>query len=165
MHAAIAWITAHPVLISLAAIVSAVSAAVYTGFTAWLLWETIRNRKEDRLPCIVIKARENPPIKMALGVTGPEWWLRLINVGHGPAFIDHFETQGIPGYGDGLHTDHIDSVLGPDNGDPAQQIEFAKGTPADLRIPAISIIVRYRDVYGRRFETHHHNGRSSFNRL
>jgi hypothetical protein len=92
------------------------------------------------------------------------WWLRLINIGRGPAFIEHFETHGLRGYPDGIHTNDIDTVIGPDVGDPGQQIEFAGGVPADLRQREVRIIIRYRDIADRQFETEFINGRAHFHK-
>jgi hypothetical protein len=145
----------------LATVVNGIAAVVYIIFTIWLILEQRNTRLDDKLPCVIVRARENP----ATSGSSPVWWLRLINIGKGPAFIEHFETHGLPHYGDGLHTGEIDTVLGPDVGDPGQQIEFTPGNPTHLRQPSVSITIRYRDISGRRFETRFINKRSRFMRL
>lgn len=145
--------------------VVAVSTVVYTGITAWLIFEQRRSRVEDKFPCIVVRARLNPSRVTALGVTTDEWKLRLVNVGRGPAFIEHFETAGLPHYVDGVHTDAIDKVVGPDVGDPDLQVDFADGTPDDLRRPGVRILVKYRDIAGNLFESILIGGKPSYKRL
>lgn len=141
------------------------STFVYTLMTGILIFQQRRSRQDDKLPCVVVRARLNPSRAVPGGVTTDEWKLRLINIGVGPAFIVHFRTTGIPGLSDGDHTHDIDHVLGADNGDPDQQIDFANGTPGDLRTPDAQIIVRYKDVAGREFESRICGGRAEFVRL
>ena len=84
---------------------------------------------------------------------GTDWRLRLVNIGRGPAFIEYFHTTGLHHYDSGNHANDIDKVIGPDVGDPDLQVEFAAGSPADLRLPGVEIVIRYRDMAGRLFES------------
>lgn len=145
--------------------IGAASTVLYTLMTLWIIFEQRETRKDDKLPCVVIRSRLNPAREVHGGMTSDEWKLRLINIGGGPAFIEHFETTGVPGLENGAHTNAIDQVIGPDVGDPDQQIDFASGEPSVLREPGVRIVVRYRDVSKRLFETRLENGRVEFLRL
>lgn len=140
----------------------AIFTGCYTIITWRLLREAQRTRKADKMPCVIIRSRRNPPEEMAAGMTGERWDLRLVNVGSGPAFIDRFETNGVPNYTDGQHV--IDQVIGPDVGDPDLQIAFAEGGPDVVRNPKVKIGIRYHDIYGQSFETIYEDGRVTFPR-
>lgn len=144
--------------------VSAIAAVAYTVITLWLILENRALRADEKLPCVVIRARMNASRSIPMGVTADEWKLRLINVGSGPAFLESFETSGLPKYADGVHTGDIDSVIGAGD-DPDQQIDFCDGEPADLRKAGVRIVIRYRDIARRLFETEMKNGRSEFRRI
>ena len=145
--------------------VVAISTTVYTGITAWLIFEQRKSRIEDKFPCIVMRSRLNPSRMTAHGATADEWKLRLVNIGRGPAFIEHFETKGLPHYADGTHTDDIDKVIGPDVGDPDLQVDFADGTPTDLRRPGAVVLIRYRDIAGNVFESRLVAGKPEYKRV
>ncbi len=145
--------------------ITAGSTLIYTLITGWLIFQQRRSRLDDKLPCVVVRARLNPSRSGQWGQTPDEWKLRLINIGVGPAFIEQFETKGLSALKDGDHTQDIDRVIGADSGDPDQQVDFANGTPLDLRKSGTHITIRYKDIAGRRFETQFHAGRAEFVRL
>jgi hypothetical protein len=138
------WISA------IAAVGAVVAAGVYAFLTYRLLSEQQRSWIDDKFPCIVVRAREDRSRQ-----PGGTWEIRLVNIGRGPAFIEYFHTTGLSGGScpDGDHTRSIDKVIGPDVGDPHLQVAFALGPPATLRLPSVTIIIRYRDIAGRPFES------------
>jgi hypothetical protein len=139
-------VTIATVVVAVATVVAAIAAGVYAFLTNRLLSEQRASRLDDKFPYISVRAREDlsrPP--------GATWEIRLVNIGRGPAFIEYFETTGLPSYPDGVHTGDIDKVIGPDVGDPHLQVAFALGPPANLRLPSLTIVIRYRDIAGRVF--------------
>ncbi len=129
--------------------ITAICTAVYTVITAWLIIEQRRNRIDDKFPCIVARSRLNP--KRAKDI----WRLQLVNIGRGPAFIEYFHTTGLSGCAcnDGDNTDKIDNVIGPDVGDSDLQVTFGYGEPEYLKQSGVKIVIRYRDMAGRLFES------------
>ncbi len=128
----------------------AIVATVYTVITGWLIIEQRKSRLDDKFPCIVVRCLYGP------GITTFEkqWTLRLVNIGRGPAFIKHFYTEGVPYIADGVHTDDIDNVIGPEVGDPDLQISFAPTNhPSTFQQSPWTIIIRYLDIAGRMFES------------
>jgi F0F1-type ATP synthase membrane subunit c/vacuolar-type H+-ATPase subunit K len=141
------WIVAAAtVVVAGAAIGSAIAAKRYADLTLRLILEQRESQLNDKFPCIVVRSRLMPTLPEHSGAGG--WTLRLVNVGRGPAFIESFETTGLPG-----RTDDVDKVIGPDIGDPYSQVQFAHGYPADLTSPKVTIIIRYHDIVGRGFES------------
>jgi hypothetical protein len=132
----------------------AISALAYTVMTALLILEQRRSRIDDKFPCIVVRSIRMPVVRKD-GSAGREWTLRLVNVGRGPAFIDSFRTEGLRNYGpnDGDNTAKIDKVIGPDMGDPYLHVEFAEGSPTVLQRSDVKIVINYRDIAGRLFES------------
>ena len=143
----------------------AISTLFYTVITAWLILEQRKSRTDDKFPCIVLRSRLNPSRPTTQESTPDEWKLRLVNVGRGPAFIEYFETKGLPCYVDGVHTDGIDRVIGPDTGDPDLQVDFANGTPDHLRLRKVIVVIRYRDIEGNLFESNLIDGKPGYKRL
>lgn len=142
----------------------AISTVVYTGITAWLIFEQRKSRTDDKFPCVVVRSRMTQSRPTAHGATADEWKLRLVNVGRGPAFIEYFETKGLPQYADGDHSRDIDKVIGPDVGDPDLQVDFADGTPDHLRLPKVTIVIHYRDIAGNLFKSRLTAGKPEYER-
>lgn len=151
------------VVVAIAAIGSAAAATVYAVLTHRLILEQRESRLDDKFPCIVVRSLYG----QGATTTGKEWRLRLVNVGRGPAFIESFKTKGLgPNYyPDGDHTHDIDNVIGSDVGDLDLRVYFAHGTPEVLRLPNVEIVIRYRDIAGRLFESRHIAGRLQYERL
>ena len=142
--------------------ITAASTLIYMLFTGGIILQQRKSRLDDKLPCIVVRARMNPSRLVQGGRTRDEWKLRLINIGVGPAFIEHFETKGLPSLVDGDHTQVIDRVVGAEVGDPDQQVDFADGTPDDIRREGTQFVIRYKDIAGRSFETRIVAGQTEF---
>jgi hypothetical protein len=134
--------------------ITAISALAYTGITAWLILEQRRSRIDDKFPCVVVRSLRMPVVRQD-GSASNQRTLRLINIGRGPAFIEHFSTTGLGNYGpdDGDNTHKIDKVIGPDTGDPYLHVEFAEGSRSVLQQPNVEIVIRYHDVAGRLFKS------------
>jgi hypothetical protein len=125
-----------------------VAPAVYLLMILYLVWENQRGGRNDKFPCVIVKAREQIQVQP----TYKKWGIRLINVGRGPAFIKRFTVNGLTNYHNGDCTERIDKVLGPDVGDPHLQIEFAyEDDLAILRDPNTTIEIQYEDMAGRLF--------------
>jgi hypothetical protein len=135
--------------------ITAISTLVYTGVTAWLILDQQESRLGDKFLSIVVRAREDPCRQP--GATGE---IRLVNVGRGPAFIEHFHVTGLSDGSrpDGNHSDDIDRAIGPDVGDPRLQVAFALCRPEVLRQPDVTIIIRYHDIARRVFTSGIRNG-------
>jgi len=122
---------------------------VYAIMIILLILENQRSGKNDKFPCIVVKARRNPN---ATEHPEKEWSIRLINIGRGPAFIKRFAVYGLTDYRDGDRTDDTDKVIGPEVGDPDLEIEFTfERDLAILRSPDVTIEIWYEDIAGREF--------------
>lgn len=123
---------------------------VYATVTLYLIWENQRNGRNDKFPCVIVKARAREELNVE-----PEkpWSIRLINVGRGPAFIKKFTVCGLTSYnGDCTHL--IDKVIGPDVGDPHLQIEFTfEKDLGILRESRVTIEIQYEDIAGRPFRS------------
>ncbi len=144
-------VAAATVVVAIAARGSAKAANRYADLTHQLILEQRESQLNDKFPCIVVRSRH---VVHVSGVTPTtyEWKPRLVNIGRGPAFIEYFETTGLePHYKNGVHTDEIDKVIGPNVGDPDLEIPFANGTPEVLRRSEVTIVVRYHDIAGRVF--------------
>lgn len=130
-----------------------VAPAVYALMILYLVFENQRGSKNDKFPCVIVKARLNPNTdEESTKDEKKKWSIRLINVGRGPAFIKKFTTYGLTTYPDGDNTDQIDKVIGPDVGDPHLQIEFTFEVDlAILREPRLTIEIQYEDISGRLF--------------
>jgi hypothetical protein len=139
-------------VVAIATTGAAIAAGVYAFITYRLLSEQRKSRLDDKFPCVIVRGRFGPRVASVM-TTGNEWTIRLVNIGRGPAFIDHFETTGLPGYPDGVHTSDIDKVIGPDVGDPDLQVAFAVGHPSVLRQPGVAIVIHYRDIARRLFKS------------
>jgi hypothetical protein len=135
------WISA------IAAVGAVVAATVYAFITSRLLSEQRRNWIDDKFPCIFVRWGNDP--------CDDTWTIRLVNVGRGPAFIEFFHTSGFSSFrcGDGDHTQEIDKVIGPDVGDPTSQVRFALGSKERFKPGEVTVVIRYRDIAGRLFES------------
>lgn len=147
---------------------------VYFIMIIYLVWETRRNGRNDKFPCIIVKGRHRTQYQIERENL-KKWGIRLINVGRGPAFIYYFnvagltERQGSPGpqgppgepgspvNGNRIHD--IDKVIGPEVGDQNLQMEFAEEEEIlILQRENCTIIVKYRDILGREFTSGIRNG-------
>lgn len=149
-------------------LVQIITPIVTAATIIYLVWETERNGRNDKFPCIIVKGRhrrEDQITKEGLR----KWGVRLVNVGGGPAFIDDLDVQGLTEEPEGANgpskkqngnrTDNIDKVIGPDVGDPDLQMEFAgEDDILILQRRTVIIEVKYHDITGRNFMSGIRNG-------
>jgi hypothetical protein len=163
--------------------ITLISPVVYFFMTLWLIFGHRKNGTNDKFPCIVVRTRKNAftedskrkdeskeDSSIDNNKKAPseeeksqrQWGIRLLNIGRGPAFIQHFVTEGLTRgkppddwfrYSDGIHTQDIDKVIGPEVGDPNLQVHFAYGDSEFLRSDKVSIGIIYNDIAGRQFKS------------
>jgi hypothetical protein len=130
-----------------------IAPVVYAAMILYLVFESQRSGKNDKFPCVIVKARLNCNYdEKSTEDEKKKWSIRLINVGRGPAFIKKFTAHGLTTYPDGDNTHLIDKVIGPDVGDSHLQIEFTfEKDLGILREPRVTVEIQYEDIAGRQF--------------
>lgn len=103
--------------IAASAAVTAVAAVLYTGFTIWLVLETMRMRRAQTDPCVIVYMRQ---VRSA-----PHCFELVVeNVGKGPACNVHLQpTRSIPSAAFGIEKLEVDSCV------PMSSGPFVNGIP------------------------------------
>lgn len=150
--------------------------AVYATLTYFILRESRSERLNQKIPVIVFRFRHIPEQLNQHIVR--ETQERLVNIGSGPALdiqlttnqkFDGLEMAGKDA--DGLmpwpNKYPVDNVLGPDSGDPDMQVCFMARTGglSILKDPTLVLKVRYKDIFGRSYETIFKNCKNEFHTL
>ncbi|MBI4248082.1 MAG: hypothetical protein HY611_01160 [Elusimicrobia bacterium] len=155
-----AWMTYTEIVANMAAILTAIGIFL----TLWVYWrllrEAERTRQDQQIPVLCFRFREHESDN-----SGAQYSYRIVNAGHGTAFITDFRILKSRACQKG--TPDIDTVLGPPIGDPILEIAFAfepvfatdtdfqsmRRRDPELRVSETHYEIEYTDVFKRRFRT------------
>jgi hypothetical protein len=145
-------------------VVLVVVTIAYVILTWRILSASTTSSKDAKMPVLVFRFLEEKDFVSE----------RIVNIGQGPALDIRLQSNGVFNNGQlqGFQKGHsletwplpIDNSIGPDNGNPALQVCYliSTGHSSILKHPDAELLLTYKDVFGREFQTRFVNLENKF---